>query len=230
LVVAACSDSQGDHTATKLDLETEDASVSGSRADDGAGGSAADGGAADAAVGGGAAPIADPGDVGNSFVSGAWHGYFWASAQGAGSSISPANFMGQTTGMPRCVKGSVAATKDYSGIAMLGVHLNEDGEGKRTVTPTKEGIRVGIDNKAGSVLRFQLEGPSGSGVARWCTYLQGQGGFVPWASLNTACWDKSGKAYDNEPILSAAVIVPGTTTEAVAFDFCLTSLAEADGE
>lgn len=189
-----------------------------------AGASGAAGQAGAAAGSGGSA--GDPDDAGNRFSSGAWRGYFWTSTQGVGTTITPADFTAQTSGMPRCVQGSVAITPDYSGIAMLGVNLSEDGDGKKAVTPSGKGVLIEVQNNAGSPLQFQIEGAAG----RWCVYLNESGGFIPWSDFNTACWDNSGKAYDKEPITSAAIVVPGRTTETVAFDFCLTRLAEANGK
>jgi hypothetical protein len=44
------------------------------------------------------------------------------------------SFSMQTTGVPRCVMGSVAASSDYSAVAQLGFELTDMGGG---VTPTK---------------------------------------------------------------------------------------------
>jgi hypothetical protein len=164
-------------------------------------------------------------DYGNAFSSGNWRGYFWTNAQGAGTTISPKDFSAQTSGMPRCVSGSVGVTTDNSGLAILGANLKEDATGKMSVTPSKQGVTVFVMNNAGSPLLFQVEGPDG----RWCTYLNGGGGFMPWGKLNTACWNDSGKAYNGEPITAAALLVPGNSSAPVAFDFCLIRLEEADG-
>ena len=170
----------------------------------------------------------NPLDVGKYFQSGAWMGYVWTAANGAGSTISPMDFAGQTTGMPRCVKGSVAATADYSGTAILGLNLSEGtGVTSMTVTPTKAGVLVDVTNKAGSPLRFQIKSAINGGT-EWCTALTGSGGFIPWTSLRTKCWDSTGVAYNREPIAAAMVLVPGTNSTPVAFDFCLNSLVEAD--
>jgi hypothetical protein len=168
-------------------------------------------------------------DAGEFFVSGSWHGYVFAMAAGMGSTVMPMDFKMQTTGMPRCVKGSVGAAADYSGVAMLGFGLNEDGGTKMSVTPTKAGVKVEVTNNAGSPLRFQVEGPSGTEDARWCTEITGSGGFIPWSNLKTKCWGSEGTAYNNEPIVTAMLLVPGGMTAAVPFDFCVNSLAEADG-
>ena len=166
-------------------------------------------------------------DQGDYFVSGPWHGYVWTAAVGAGSTISPMDFKMQATGMPRCVKGSVAATMDYSGTASLGFNIAEDRSSvTMSVTPTKAGIQIEVANTGGSELRLQIDG-AGSGP--WCAPLTGSGGFVPWTSFNTMCWDGSGMAYNNEPITKISVLVPGKMDAAVAFDFCVNSLAEADG-
>jgi hypothetical protein len=168
-------------------------------------------------------------DAGEFFVSGSWHGYAFAMAVGAGSTVMPMDFKMQTTGMPRCIKGSVGAADDYSGTAMLGFGLNEDGGNKMTVTPMKAGVLVEVTNNAGSPLRFQVEGPSATEDSRWCTQITGSGGFIPWSSLKTKCWGSEGTAYNNEPIVTAMLLVPGDNMAAVPFDFCVNTLAEADG-
>lgn len=190
-------------------------------------GSGAGTGAATGAAGTGASAAMDKGEF---WSSGSWQGYVWTSTQGAGSTITPMDFKAQMTGMPRCVKGSVAATTDYSGIAILGFNLAQ-GSGASTtgtITPTKAGIRVDVTNNGGSPLRFQVTSGSGASQQRWCATLTGSGGFIPWASLNTMCWDGTGTAYKNEPIDAAMVLVPGTMMGAVAFDFCVNGIAESD--
>lgn len=186
---------------------------------------------ASATAGTTAAPATSNGkpDAGEFFVSGSWSGYVFAKAVGTGSTVMPMDFKMQTTGMPRCIKGSVGAAADYSGVAMLGFGLNEDGGTKMSVTPMKAGVMVEVTNTAGSPLRFQVEGPSGTEDARWCTVISGSGGFIPWSSLKTKCWGSEGVAYNNEPIVTAMFLVPGDMTAAVPYDFCVNKLAEADG-
>jgi hypothetical protein len=215
LLCSACGSSDKDAAASPMNLAT--AGNGGSSEAAGAGGAAADGGVP-----------ANPDDMGNHFASGDWHGYFWTSTQGEGTNITPMNFSEQSGGMPRCVHGSVAMTSDHSGVAILGVNLNEDGDGKKPVTPTHDGVLTDIQNKAGTALLFQVEGELDGKSTRWCAQLKESGGFIPWKKLNTACWDNSGKAYDNEPIMSAALVVPGSTDSSVMFDFCLKTLAEVD--
>ncbi|MET0390250.1 MAG: hypothetical protein ABW321_30040 [Polyangiales bacterium] len=199
----------------------------------GAGGAAPSAGGTSASGSAGTS-AASAGDIGNNFVSGDWHGFAWTSAQGMGSTITPMDFSAQTTGMPRCVTGSVAATMDYTGTAQLGLNLNQANATDAaimTVTPSKAGVVIDVKNNTGSPLRFQVQSADGATNAdgRWCVEITGTGGFIPWTSLNTACWDNSGKTYAQEPIASAMLLVPGNTTAAVPFDFCWNSLAEADG-
>jgi hypothetical protein len=167
------------------------------------------------------------------FVSGSWHGYAFTSAEGTGSSIMPMDFSMLAAGMPRCVSGTVGAAMDYSGIAMLGMNLNQEQTTDAplmTVVPMKSGVMVDITNNAGSPLRVQVQTANGgmNENERWCAPFQGSG-FIPWAAFNTKCWDGSGTAYAMEPLATALVLVPGDDTDAVAFDFCLNSLSEADG-
>jgi hypothetical protein len=167
-------------------------------------------------------------DKGNYFQSGAWMGYVWTSTSGEGSTITPMDFEGQTTGMPRCVSGSVAAAADFSGTAILGFNLNEAaGATGMPIAPTKGGVTIGITNRAGSQLRLQVQTAS-TGGTQWCTTIAGAGGFIPWGNLRTECWGPTGTKYNREPIVSAMVLVPGKDTMPVAFDFCVEMLAEAD--
>jgi hypothetical protein len=172
-------------------------------------------------------------DTGPYFASGVWHGYAFTSAQGTGSSIMPMDFSMLAPGQPRCAMGTVGPAADYSGVAMLGVNLNQaqaTDAPKMTVTPSKSGLMVDVKNNASSALRIQIETPNGgtNENERWCAPFQGTG-FIPWKAFNTKCWDGSGASYMMEPISSVLVLVPGDDADPVAFDFCLNSVAEADG-
>jgi hypothetical protein len=170
--------------------------------------------------------MAGPVDAGDFFVSGSWQGYVWTAVTGMGSAIDPISFKGHPAGQPRCVKGSVAPAEDYSGTAILGFNLSEGpGATMASITPTKTGVMIDIKINTPSALRFQVKG----GSSEWCTPLNGAGGFIPWASLRTECWGTTGQAYNNEPISAAMILVPGSNMLAVEYDFCVNSLAEADG-
>jgi hypothetical protein len=141
-------------TATRPAASTGGTSSPASTASGSSGSTAAAGTSASASAGTTAAPATSNGkpDAGEFFVSGAWHGYAFAMAVGMGSTVMPMDFKMQTTGMPRCIKGSVGAAEDYSGTALLGFGLNEDGGNKMTVTPTKAGVNVEVTNTGGSPL------------------------------------------------------------------------------
>lgn len=147
---------------------------------------------------------------------------------GTGSTISPMGFAAQATGMPRCVKGSVGASADYSGTAMIGFNINE-GPGSMTggIKPSKAGVTVEIAKNSESPLRVQVKS-GGSPEVTWCASLTGTGGFVPWTAFNTMCRDGKGMAYNNEPLAGIMVLVPGGNMAAIPFDFCVNSIAESD--
>jgi hypothetical protein len=185
------------------------------------------GGTATALTGGTTSSGAAP----NYWSSSPWQGYAWVGSSGTGTTITPANFDAHTAGSPFCVSGSVAATSDYSGTAMIGFNINQ-AEGASTVgtwTPTSVssgGVQVSVTNTGGSPLRIQIQGPNGGTDAtqRWCANLTGSGGLIPWTSFNTACWDNSGSYYAGEPLAAVLVLVPGGNSAAVSYNFCVSGL------
>jgi cellulose 1,4-beta-cellobiosidase len=165
---------------------------------------------------------------------GRFHGYGWTSAVGTGSTIKPADFSMATAGSSLCASGTVGAAADYSGVAMVGLNLNQaQGMSPPTasITPMGTGLIVSVSNPGSSALRVQIQGPNGGTdpMDRWCAPLTGTGGMIPWSSFNTACWDGSGVAYASQPIVAALIVVPGGSVDPVNFDFCLNSLAENGG-
>jgi hypothetical protein len=159
---------------------------------------------------------------------GNWQGYAWTAAS-MGSSITPPNFAA-VHGPPFCAKGTVAA--GVTNTAMLGVNLNQAAGINTqiaTVTPTKAGVTVQVMNRTMATLRLQVQGPNGATDPedRWCAPIFGSGGFIPWDAFNTKCWDGSGTKYARQPLTAAMILVPGSAA-AVAFDFCLVDLGEAD--
>ena len=169
--------------------------------------------------------------VGGYVNSGSWHGYAWTASAGVGSTIMPADFSRAITGQPLCVSGSVAPLADFSGVALLGVNLNQAMQGMPaplTVVPTSDGITLTVTKTMDPPMRIQIQGPDGATDPnqRWCAPLTGSGGFIRWNTFNTKCWDGSGTFYANGPIVSASVLVPGGSMTAVPFGFCLTSIKE----
>jgi hypothetical protein len=171
--------------------------------------------------------------LGGGFVTaGAWQGYAWASAGPVGvSTITPTTFGTITAGAQLCVSGTVGATSDYSGTAMLGINIAQ-AQGTTvtgTWTPTGTGVSYSITNTGASPIRIQIQGLNGATDAtqRWCYTALTPTGTIPWASFNTQCWTGgTGVAFSpTTPIAAIMVLVPGSNTAAVPFNFCVVSLA-----
>lgn len=230
------NETDGNDAAPPASEEGADASAE-MHAGAGAGGVAAKAGTAAPAGAGGASGAAgatalNSFERGPYFSSGGWRGYFWISHHGAGTTITATNFGGANFVPPVCVKGSVAPTVDYSGNAMLGVNLNQAQRvdaSPQTLVPSKDGMYVELTNAGGSQLRVEVQGLDGATnpASRWCASVPGTGGFMPWTSFNTACWDGSGSPYRREPISTAIVMVPGKMDAAVPFEYCLFRWTEA---
>jgi hypothetical protein len=160
-------------------------------------------------------------------TSGDWSGYAWTAVAGNGSTLAPADFTGLAAGERLCITGTVAASPDYSGVAILGLNLNQppDGSEPGTVVPALEGLLVDVDNPGASELRVEIEGPPSQ---RWCAPLVGSG-FIPFTSFNTECWSDEGEAYAGQPLSTAMIMVPGQDSADVFYDFCLDGLGQTGG-
>jgi hypothetical protein len=168
-----------------------------------------------------------PTGAGPYLTSGALKGYTWVAQAGEGTTLTATGLTAGDFTAPICIQGSVAVTPDYSGNAMIGVNLNEPMGGElMSFTPTLAGLQVNVTNTAASPLRVIIQTLDGS--ANWCAELTGAGGFIPWTTFNTACWDGSGTAYARQPISLAIFSVPGGITAAIPYNFCLNSIAEAN--
>jgi hypothetical protein len=163
-----------------------------------------------------------------------WSGYLWIAKNGKATTLTASKtFQDKAFDQAVCIKGTVAATADSSGNAMLGMNVNQ---AERTdaaplmLVPSLDGVQLDVKNNAGAQLRVQVAGQDGTthADARWCAVVNGSGGFIPWTAFNTACWDGSGKAYKQQPISVAMLLVPGNAQAAVRYDFCLQRLAESD--
>lgn len=163
-----------------------------------------------------------------------WSGYLWVAKTGKDTTLtSSKSFRDKTFEAEVCIKGSVAASADSSGNAMLGMNVNQAERVDAvplTLAPSLDGVHVEVKNSAGSPLRIQVAAADGTSnaAARWCAQLSGSGGFIPWTEFNTACWDGSGTPYRHEQISVAMLLVPGNAQAAVSYDFCLQRLAETD--
>jgi hypothetical protein len=184
---------------------------------------------------GGSAGVGDP--VTGYFTSGSWKGFAWTATFGVGTTVMPASFEG-VADWPICANGMVAGVEDGSTGAMVGWNLNQAPTADAPladITPGNEGISVNITATVPAQLRLQIQAADGADNAehRWCAEI-GTGGaaiFVPYSSFNTECWPGGvGTAYDGTvPLTQVIVQVPSAPT-AVAFDFCINSIAESDAE
>ncbi|MBN2802414.1 MAG: hypothetical protein JXR91_04925 [Deltaproteobacteria bacterium] len=172
--------------------------------------------------------------VGGYVYAGDWSGYAWTGTEtpSLGSTITPADYSlytGDETAL--CASGSVAKDAGYGGTAMIGFNLNQ-AEGATaigTVTPAKSGVYVDVTNKTAAALRVQIQASDGGTNAahRWCANITNGTQTIPYTSFNTECWvGGNGKAYDNTPLAAAMIIVPGSNSAAIPFNFCLNALYE----
>jgi hypothetical protein len=199
------------------------------------GGSAGMGGTTSGTGGAGGAPVDG---ITGYFTSGTWKGFAWTATfpTGGSNTVMPANFEG-VANWPVCASGTVIGVADGSNGAMVGWNLNQEKVTDAplgTITPAKAGIAVSVTANASAQLRLQIQASDGETNAehRWCAEI-GTGGadiFVPYTTFNTECWPGGmGTAYDGTVPLSQVIVqVPSAPTD-VAFDFCINSIAEADG-
>jgi hypothetical protein len=192
--------------------------------------------------GGGSGSGGSSGDglFGGYHTSGDWSGFAFAFASGT-ATVSPMNFEDMVgVDGPYCIKGAVPGSADYSSIAAVGVHVNQqqakDAEIK-VLAPQGDGLAVDITVKSGEkTIRVQLEDatpPSDPTAAmhRWCTNLTADTAgqikqVVPWTSFNTECWNaETGVAYAKQPLARAIAYVPDAGPGInVQYDFCLNNI------
>jgi hypothetical protein len=206
----------------------------------GAGGIVSTGGGGAGTSGAGTGGGSGDGLFGGYHTSGDWSGFAFAFASGT-ATVSPMNFEDMVgVDGPYCIKGTVPGTADYSAIAAVGVHVNQqqaENAEIKTLAPQGDGLAVDITVKGGEkTIRVQLEDatpPSDPTAAmhRWCTNLTADTAgqikqVVPWESFNTECWDaESGVAYAKQPLARAIAYVPdGGTGVNAQFDFCLNDI------
>src|SRR5262249_27485817 len=157
-------------------------------------------------------------------------GYYWTALHGVGTTLQATNFNIENYTSPICIKGTVATSADSSSNAMLGINLNQahaSDANTDTLAPQQDGLMIAVANKGGSPLRWQIKPPTGATdeKARWCDYVDGNGGFLPWSQFTTSCWDDFGTPYNREPITAAMLLIPGNPDMPVPFEVCLNSIA-----
>jgi len=154
-------------------------------------------------------------------TSGPWQGWAWTSTDN--SAISPSSFSGWPAGATLCVQGTVARVSSANSYAILGINIGQSrDDGERDWTPTGPGLAYNITNTANSPLRLQVAATTGV----FGTAIRGGQGKLDWNELNSRCWDNSGSIYDgHSPLNNVMVLVPGSDTDSVIFDFCINSIA-----
>jgi hypothetical protein len=166
-------------------------------------------------------------------------GYAWTATAGTGTTINPANFDSNSPpGAPFCATGSVAPMSDYSGLAMIGINVNQAVGTAPALewmpSPSHTGLVVNVKNNNGVPLRVQIQSADGATNAnhRWCAALTkfDQDVTINWSAFATSCWDGSGNSYDPAlGIAAVVVLVPGGTSTPVPYDFCINRVAVAVG-
>lgn len=160
-----------------------------------------------------------------------WHGYAFTAKGGTGTTVTPADYAMLTAGQGLCACGTVKGAADYSGVAMIGINLNQEAGAMTvgTATPSGAGITVAVTGAGTTGLRLQIQGPTGDTdpKQRWCADLPAAGGTIPWGNFQFECWEGGVRTpfSGTAPIAAAMVLVPGKTTD-VPFSFCVTSLSQ----
>jgi hypothetical protein len=125
-----------------------------------------------------------------------------------------------------CATGVVGAASDFASLAGITFNVNQPSANDRytslfTTSLGSYGLMVDYTNTAGSPLRVQL---NDSAWISYCYELPPASGtsYIPWTYFNTACWNGSGTSYSpSVPIVGIQMMVPGSDTVDVPFDFCL---------
>ncbi len=159
-----------------------------------------------------------------------WYGYLFTVADALGGYINPAEgepFVGAAV----CADGYTAA--DWAGFGLIGFSIAQSidpetlaGGDANEIVPGGTGVRVSVQNYAGSQLRVQIQDNSGTS---WCAPVPVTGtGTIPWSSFNTMCWDGTGATYVGQPISQVMVQAPASSNlSPTAYDFCIISLDQA---
>lgn len=166
-----------------------------------------------------------------------WKGYGFTFTDALGSTISPT--CTETGGCDpalnsMCATGSVVADAAYQGVAGLGWQLSREATADAVAaawTVSGSGINVTLSG-APTGARLQLQAlNAASNSERYCAPIPAGGGLIKWADLKTYCWgdtaNPSVSLKVGDPIGQAAIVVPGTATAAVPFDFCITAMSVA---
>ena len=123
-----------------------------------------------------------------------------------------------------CAAGDLLPDPDYAAFALLGCNLNQPYGGEPgSWSVDGFGMDLSLTNPGGSPLRVHCMDDSGN---FWCADVrEGQTG-IAWESFNSQCWDNSGEPLlPGTSLTMCGILVPGTNTDSVPFDFCVDRMA-----
>lgn len=161
-----------------------------------------------------------------------WLGYVFTIVDALGSTVSPVcTTLGCTPvwGTQACAKGVVAKDATSASFAGLAFHANDPVGGPRgTWTSTGQGIFVSVSNPPASA-RLQLQEQVATNDTRYCAPLPvGGTGLIPFASFKTYCWGDAAhpsKVFAlGTAVHEVTVIIPGNSSAAQPYDFCLVDI------
>ena len=152
-------------------------------------------------------------------------GYISSSTAGSGSSIALVYGTAEF-----CASGTVAPNTTYKSWAVAGFNVNQDATGDSGSTNglalAGNTLSIAYINRGGTTLEFQLF----DGSQYWCYYLPPASTVstvsIPLPNLNTQCWDGKGEAFKSGTTIKAVnLVVPGSNSSKVAYDFCFEGLS-----
>jgi hypothetical protein len=161
-----------------------------------------------------------------------WMGYVFTIVDALGSTVSPVCTTTGCTpawGTQACASGTVNKDAMSASFAGLAFHANDPVGGPRgTWTSTGTGIYISVSNAPASA-RLQLQEEAASADTRYCAPLPAGGtGMIPFSSFKTYCWGDAAhpsKVFAlGTKIHEVTVMVPGTSTAAQPFNFCLVDI------
>ncbi|HTV19758.1 MAG TPA: hypothetical protein VMG12_13830 [Polyangiaceae bacterium] len=128
----------------------------------------------------------------------------------------------------------MAADTQYRGAARMTFTLDQpEGGAPRAVTPQAQGLALNFTRSTGSLVRVILQPPAGAAGAPaegWCYAIPEVRGqvFIPYSEFSESCFNRvPGTAYARQPIEAVSFIAPGDDEQPVAYDFCVTGIADA---
>lgn len=159
--------------------------------------------------------------------SGTWEGYAYTNSEG--SSIAPANYFGLSAGERLSAIGTVDKADDYSNYALIAFNINQNQSGDTAVyqaSLTGDGVRVIVENPAGSPLRVVLYQAGGS---TWYGYdLTGTDTSILYPAFNTQPWDLLGTPFNkgSMQIEAIGIFVPSNDSSNVDFNVTIVDIYE----